>query len=347
MGLILTSSILLAANSLLERYLAGRSHILIFALIPLLLSPIGGFLVARRQRRKETSQLKQELNQVQQRAARVERERNLAQENLFRRLSEERELSRQRSQFQEQLAQYEKYSALARLALGAAHEINNPLLGILSHLELQLRAVSDEEQRVEIEQCIAAVKRISSTLRGLVNYARPDPLVLSQIHLHRLTGDTLSFLEGQPLFRGKRVENLVPPMLPKIWADANQLSQVLVNLLLNAAEATSEGGRITVSAIELTYVKCVEIQVHDTGAGIPADVLPHIFEPFFTTKRGKGTGLGLSITESYVRSHEGEIRADSVPNYGTTITIKLPIGQQSRTGGESRTNEEMCSEVVD
>ena len=177
-------------------------------------------------------------------------------------------------------------------------------------------------------QCIAGAKRISATLRGLVNYARPGPLVLSKISLNRLVVDTLSFLEGQPMLRDKHLENQVPADLPHIRADANQLSQVLMNLLLNAAEATPEGGRITISASKLTYVDSIEIRVSDTGCGIPPDILPHVFEPFFTTKRGKGTGLGLSISQAYVRSHNGEIRADSVVNHGTTITITLPIRQE-------------------
>jgi signal transduction histidine kinase len=98
-----------------------------------------------------------------------------------------------------------------------------------------------------------------------------------------------------------------------------------MNLLLNAAQATPEGGRISISGSRLTFVSSVEIRVTDTGRGIPPDILPRIFEPFFTTKRGKGTGLGLSISQAYVRSHNGDLRVDSVPGHGTTFTITLPI----------------------
>lgn len=289
---------------------------------------LGVVFVVWQLNRGELRRLAEELKSSQEAASHLERERDLAQQEVFRRLYEERELNKEKIQFQSQLAEYEKYAALARLALGAAHEINNPLLGILSHLELELKAASDPEQRTEIEQCIAGAKRISATLRGLVNYARPGPLVLSKISLHRLVMDTLSFLEGQPMLRDKHLENQVPADLPHIRADANQLSQVLMNLLLNAAEATPEGGSITISASKLTYVDSIEIRVSDTGCGIPPDILPHVFEPFFTTKRGKGTGLGLSISQAYVRSHSGEIRADSVLNHGTTITITLPIRQE-------------------
>lgn len=285
---------------------------------------------------KSTGELKDARETAQQR----ERERDAAQDELFRRLYEQRELNKEKIQFQSQLAEYEKYAALAQLALGAAHEINNPLLGILSHLELELKKAEGEE-RAEIEQCIDGAKRISATLRGLLNYARPGPLVLSKISLQRLVADTLSFLEHQPMMRGKKLENNVPPDLPFIRADANQISQVLMNLLLNAAQATREGGVITISASKLTFVNVIEIRVSDTGTGIPADILPHIFEPFFTTKRGKGTGLGLSISQAYIRGHNGDIRVDSVPGHGTTLTITLPIRSEQAEPEQTSPEEVM------
>jgi signal transduction histidine kinase len=294
-----------------------------------------------RVRSRDAGRLARDLKQAQSLLEQREHERDLAQEELFRRLYEERELNKEKAQFQSQLAEYEKYAALAQLALGAAHEINNPLLGILSHLELELKEAADVEERKEIEQCIAGAKRISSTLHGLVNYARPGPLVLSKISLHRLIEDTLAFLEHQPMLRGKQLENTVPRDLPHIRADANQLSQVLMNLLLNAAEATPEGGRISITASKLTFVDMLEIRVSDTGCGIPPDILAHVFEPFFTTKRGRGTGLGLSISQAYVRSHNGEIRVDSVINHGTTVTLMLPIRNE-----EVRKNAKQESEIV-
>lgn len=279
-------------------------------------------------------QLKHQIEEARRRALESERQRDSTQEELFRRLYEERELDRQKMQFQAQLSEYEKYAALAQLALGAAHEINNPLLGILSHLELELRSCQDPAQRAEIEQCIAGAKRISSTLRGLVNYARPSPPVWSKIILTRLVADTIAFLENQPMLRGKILENQVPADLPYIRADANQLSQVLMNLLLNSAEATPADGRITVSATKLTYVESIEIRVSDTGCGIPPDVLTHVFEPFFTTKRGRGTGLGLSISHAYIRSHGGDMRVDSVVGHGTTVTLTLPLRMQQESDEE-------------
>src|SRR6185369_3359741 len=259
-----------------------------------------------------------------------ERERDSAQQELIKKLIEERQLERQKVQFEAQLAEYEKYAALAQLALGAAHEINNPLLGILSHLELSLRDARNEEDRIEIEQCIEGTKRISQTIRGLLNYTRPDPLLLTRINLNRLVDDTFGFLAHQPLFRGISLEKKIAVDLPELSADANQLSQILMNLLLNAAQASPDGGVITVSAQKVKFADSIELVVSDTGSGIPADVLPHVFEPFYTTKRGKGTGLGLSITHAYVRSHGGDIRIDSLPTRGTKVRITLPLRQEGR-----------------
>src|SRR5208283_937789 len=255
-----------------------------------------------------------------------EYERNAAQQELVRRLEEERELAKEKMQFESQLSEYEKYASLAQLALGAAHEINNPLLGILSHLELEWKD-ADEDRRAEIEQCIEGAKRISSAVHGLLDYARPTPLKLSQVNLPRLTSETLKFLEHQPMFRQIELHNCVPLDLPSISADANQLSQILMNLLLNAAQATPPGGTIAVLAEKVRFAEMIELRVRDTGCGIPADILPHVFEPFFTTKRGKGTGLGLSITHNYVRSHGGDIKLESIPDSGTTVRVTLPIQQ--------------------
>jgi signal transduction histidine kinase len=310
-------------------------------LLPFSVAAATVLFVLWRMHRKDVATLAAELKRSRALVQEREHERDVAQEELFRRLYEERELNKDKVQFQSQLAEYEKYAALAQLALGAAHEINNPLLGILSHLELELNVTTDPDARQEVEQCIAGAKRISTTLHGLVNYARPGPLVLSKISLYRLVTDTLGFLEHQPMLRGKQLENDVPRDLPYIRADANQLSQVLMNLLLNAAEATREGGRISISASKLTYVDNIEIRVSDTGCGIPPDILAHVFEPFFTTKRGRGTGLGLSISQAYVRSHNGEIRVDSVLNHGTTVTLTLPIRQ-----AESNEKQREESEIV-
>ncbi len=284
------------------------------------------FAVAWWTHRKTIATVQAQLRSAWEQVRAREKERDQAQGELLLRLDQERELNKQKMQLQAQLADYEKSAALAQMALGAAHEINNPLLGILSHLELELKAASPEA-RVEIEQCIESAKRISATTRGLLNYARPDPLRVSRIQLSRLVGELLAFLEHQPMLRALRVQNRLTAKVPAIYADSQQLSQVLMNVLLNAAQATPAGGGITIEGDSIPASGMVEVRVIDTGSGIPADILPHIFEPFFTTKRGKGTGLGLSISQAYVRLHGGEIRVESKEGAGTTVRITLPVGQ--------------------
>jgi signal transduction histidine kinase len=259
-----------------------------------------------------------------------ENERDMAQQVLAQRIEEERELAKEKTQFLAQLADYEKYAALAQLALGAAHEINNPLLGIFSHLELELKVATTEEQRAELEQCIAGVKRISSTVRGLLDYARPGPLKLAKINLERLVNDTISFLAHQPMFHSIKLVTEIPADLPPISADANQISQVVMNLLLNAAQAMPDGGEILIAAEKVKFAEQVQLSVTDNGCGIPADILPRVFQPFFTTKRGKGTGLGLSISQAFVRNHNGNMDIESVPQRGTTVRITLPIRQAGK-----------------
>src|SRR5271169_146130 len=288
--------------------------------------------------RKRLKVARQELQRTRELADHREYERNLAQQELVRRLEEERELAKEKLQFEAQLAEYEKYASLAQLALGAAHEINNPLLGVMSHLELEWKQASGE-QRMEVEQCIDGTKRISSAVRGLLDYARPGPLLLGKVSLFKLVAETLKFVEHQPMFRHLTLTNLVPLDLPPITADMNQLSQILMNLLLNAAQATPAGGSITIWAGKEQSADIIELRVHDSGCGIPADILPHIFEPFFTTKRGKGTGLGLSISQSYIRSHGGDIQIESAVGKGTTVRVTLPTRQPGNPASE-------CEEVI-
>ncbi len=305
-----------------------RTEVMLYVLPFLVLGVVLAFF-AWRYALDYIQRLMTELYQALQLARQREQERDLANRELARRFEQERELAQQKTQLQSMLAEYEKYAALAQLALGAAHEINNPLLGILSHLELEQRATQDSQRREEIEQCIEGSKRIAATLRGLINYARPGPLRLSHVSLPQMVEDAVAFLAHQPMFRNITLENRVPTGIPAVLADSNQLSQVLMNLLLNAAQAMPHGGRITITAENLPGER-IQIRIEDTGTGIPEDVLPHIFEPFFTTKRGKGTGLGLSITQAYVRSHGGEIEVQTVPEKGTTVSVTMPLRQEVR-----------------
>ena len=309
----------------LSRLVTQRTTLLL-----VIIGMIAVLLVALLIRMHDLRLIRKELARTRESVALAEHERDQAQQELVHKLQQERELEREKLQFQSQLSDYEKYASLAQLALGAAHEINNPLLGIMSHLEMEQKEMQDEDHRIEVEGCIEGAKRISSAVRGLLNYARPGPLLINKINLDRLIAEAFYFLQHQPMFRRIVLEKKIPADLPQISADANQLSQVLMNLLLNAAQAMPEGGSITIRAEKVKFSERIEVTVTDTGEGIPADILPHVFEPFFTTKRGKGTGLGLSISQAYIRSHGGEIRITSLPNQGTTVRFTLPIRQEGR-----------------
>ena len=232
------------------------------------------------------------------------------------------------------LAEYEKLSALSQLALGAAHEINNPLLGISSFLEIQMEETSDPQKKQQMEVVLENVYRISQTIRGLLDFARPAPPRFTRVNLNQVIEDTLAFLSHQPIFKKIQVEQKLYPQLPPVTADLNQIRQVLTNIFINAAQAMPGGGRLTITTSKVKFEDYVQISVADTGIGIRPEDLKKIFDPFFTTKKSQGTGLGLSISLSYIKSHNGDIQVQSQPGTGTTITIILPIRQKGRLSGK-------------
>lgn len=236
----------------------------------------------------------------------------------------------EREKLQAQLAEYEKLSALSQLALGAAHEINNPLQGISSFLENLAEEAETEKEKKEISLVLENVARISETIRGLLNFARPSPPQFTKISLNQLTEETLSFLSHQPIFRNIRIEKALAPSLPQITADLNQIRQVLTNIFINAAQAMPQGGLLKVSTSKVKFKDYVQVEIADTGCGIPPENMKKIFDPFFTTKKNQGTGLGLSISLSYIKNHRGEINVQSEVGKGTTFTILLPIRQTGR-----------------
>ena len=237
----------------------------------------------------------------------------------------------ERKRLRDQLAEYEKLSALSQLALGAAHEINNPLLGISSYLELIKEKTDSSQEKEEIDVVLENVYRISETIRGLLNFARPTPPQFTKVNLISLIEETLSFISRQPIFRKINIEKKLSSSLPQITADLNQIRQILINMFINAAQAMPERGTLTVETSKVKFEEKVQINISDTGIGIPRENLNKIFNPFFTTKKSMGTGLGLSISQSYINNHNGSIYVKSEENKGTTISIILPIRQKGKT----------------
>ncbi len=226
-----------------------------------------------------------------------------------------------------QLLQTERLAAVGQLAAGAAHEINNPLAIISARTQLLESRENDEKKRRDLHQISEQIERISSILQSLMGFARPNAPQVINLDINSLLLKIIGLVES--IFQTHRipiVQNLAPD-LPLILADANQLEQVFLNLVINAQHAMEkEGGVLTVSSAFLPDGKRISVSVKDTGTGISPENLSRIFDPFFSTKsEGKGTGLGLSTAYGIVTNHYGEIKVVSAPGQGTEMIVVLPV----------------------
>jgi signal transduction histidine kinase len=215
-----------------------------------------------------------------------------------------------------------------KLAAGLAHEVGTPLNVISVRAEFILRALPpDDPRRADLESIVGQIERISRIITGLLDAVRPQAPKLEPTAVKPLVDDLFGLLRHPARQRGVELVVSVPDGLPRVQADAGQLQQVVINLVLNALEATPGGGRVTVGAEARARGSRdgVALTVSDTGSGIAPEILPNVFNAFFTTKpRGQGTGLGLAICRDIVRSHGGEILVDSQPGAGSTFTAWIP-----------------------
>src|SRR5262245_25894556 len=246
-------------------------------------------------------------------------------------LSTIRELERRR--IEQVLFDSEKLAATGRLAASIAHEINNPLEAIKNSLYLLVNKTSADDPNFRfLEIAKKETERVSRILSQMLGFYRPTAS-MAATDLNALIEEAEALVDKHLRQRNVRLHNDLSPTLPKVRASADQIKQVILNLLLNAGDAMPEGGgSIYVStqaaseaSPELLLSDAVHIQIRDTGNGIADEHVPHIFEPFFSTKEEKGTGLGLWVSFNIVRSHGGNIRVRSRPGRGTTFTITLPI----------------------
>ena len=247
---------------------------------------------------------------------------------------------------QAQLVQSEKLASTGRLVAGMIHEIGNPLASVLGLLDLQLLCKGGAQDRAECldrtERLAGEIARLRGLLRSLLDYARPGPSQATPLDLNDVVEKSLVFVLSQKDFGSLTLEKDLAPALPPVLADESLLQQVLVNILLNAAQASSPGGSITVttragSGEEVwkgSHVvgrlfqpgePTVAIAVSDSGPGISREHLERIFEPFFSTKgRGEGAGLGLAICHSIIELLHGALVVELPPGGGTTFRIVLP-----------------------
>ncbi|MCS7280219.1 MAG: ATP-binding protein [Desulfobacterota bacterium] len=231
-----------------------------------------------------------------------------------------------------QIIQSEKLASIGKLSATIAHEINNPLNGILTYTKLiEKRLARDGLSQEEIQKIkgylttmIRETERCSSIVRNLLDFARQrEPSLKFDVNLNNIVDDSLNFLSNQISLQNIEVVKEYSD-IPLITADPQQMRQVLMNILMNACEAMPQGGRLKVRTGFLAEEEKVFIEVEDTGVGIEKELLDKIFDPFFTTKE-KGTGLGLSVVYGIVNAHKGNLNVESKKGEGTKVTVKLPV----------------------
>ena len=251
-------------------------------------------------------------------------------ERMRRELNDLRENERMRRELEEtqrQLVQAEKIASLGRLAAGVAHEINNPLAGVLIYADILMKELKGNEQwRKDLEEVISQTLRCKQIVARLLEFSRQslDERVLFDVN--EIIGHCVELLQHQSLFHNVEIILDLHSDLPQILGNPGELEQVFTNLMLNATDAMEGRGRITMSTLSGLEMKEVVLTFNDTGPGIPPEIKEKIFEPFFTTKPvGVGTGLGLSVVYGVIHRHGGSIEVSSRPETGTTFIIKLPL----------------------
>ncbi|MCX5670964.1 MAG: cache domain-containing protein [Planctomycetota bacterium] len=227
----------------------------------------------------------------------------------------------------QQLTRSERLAAVGRLAAGVAHEINNPLTGVLTFSHMVLRdAPAGSQQHEDIEAIIEATTRCRDIIRGLLNFSRQNEPQKRLSNLSDVLHDALNLTRNQALLHRVTLLEQLDPHLPALVIDPHQVQEVAVNIILNAIDAMPDGGALNIRSHAVEGGRWVEFEMADTGHGIPAEILDRIFDPFFTTKPpGKGTGLGLAISYGIITEHGGDISVSSEVGRGTTVTVRLPV----------------------
>jgi len=239
------------------------------------------------------------------------------------------DLGQQVEILQRQLAKAQNLCALGELVSTTTHEFNNVLMTILNYAKLGMRHRDDATRDKAFEKILSAASRAARITNSVLGMARNRAAGQEPTDLKKLIEDTLLLLEREMNKYRIRVETSLKPV-PQSAVNANQIQQVLLNLLINARQAMPGGGRLLIKLTHDAEDDMVDLVVRDYGCGIPPDKLPRIFDSFYTTKTGPddsgkgGTGLGLSMCRDIIEAHRGRIRVESSPGKGTAFTLKLP-----------------------
>ncbi len=230
----------------------------------------------------------------------------------------------------QQLLQSEKMAVMGQLAAGVAHEINNPINGIITYIQLLLKKLDKNDVDPEIWKknlnlVERETKRIGQLVKNLLNFSRQTEPELRPVSLLQLIDATLPLVHEQLIIKNIKLEKDCRVDIPDILGDFNQLQQVILNIIVNAIQAVGAGGEIKISCYA-EGTSFAFFEVSDNGVGIPDEDMDKLFDPFYTTKTGKqaGVGLGLSIANKIVKAHQGRIRIQSEVNKGTVVSVRLP-----------------------
>jgi two-component system NtrC family sensor kinase len=241
-------------------------------------------------------------------------------------------MGRRRAESQNRLIMSEKQASVGRLAAGVAHEINNPLTGVLTftHMLLRRKDLSDDIRR-DLQTVVEATERVRKIVKGLLDFSRQTKPDRDLVDVNKLASSTTAMMENQALIKGVKIAFVPAENLKTVNMDRNQFQSVLLNIIINALDATKAGDAITISTRNSALVNedgqtGIELEIADTGCGIPPEHMSKLFDPFFTTKEvGHGTGLGLSVSLGIVQRHGGTIRVTSEVGKGSTFTIWVPL----------------------
>jgi PAS domain S-box-containing protein len=260
-----------------------------------------------------------------------EGDREVASIGFFHDLREELRVKAVLEKTQLQLLQAEKMASLGKLAAGVAHQLNNPLAGITLYTKLILEEYSLEEAiRDDLHRILEDAERCRDTVKELLEFTRQTRHLMKPMDINKAIERTLFLLENQTLFQNIKIVRELAPQLPLIHGDIQQINHMLMNNILNAAQAMQAKGELVIRTRQRRQARAIRIDIMDSGPGIPDHVLPHIFEPFFTTKdEGQGTGLGLSMVYGIVSNHGGTIVAANRPGQGAVFTIELPLSVET------------------
>jgi PAS domain S-box-containing protein len=249
----------------------------------------------------------------------------IASVGIFKDLRERLRIERELQKMQEALLQSEKLAAMGRLTSQVAHELNNPIYGIMNTLELLKTEIAPESKRRRIlELSLSETQRLAEMLRNMLSFSKPEEEKRRLVKINELVEGILLMMEKQMKEANIKMETDFSDAIPEVMASTNQIRQVLLNMFKNAKEAMPNGGSLIVRTSQEDNKVLIHIQ--DTGVGIPGEIRNKIFEAFFTTKQKvKGVGLGLPVCYGIIRDHGGEIKVESEEGRGTTFTISLPI----------------------